>query len=218
MNYEVDTYVEAQKRLPSREMELQTKDGVFYFFKADILGNLISYSTDKNFAANIVTITGKRAFEIINLNRKGIKPDSLHESEKKPEPPKSIDLLDQESLTRFDKRKGGNENKIVRKNENRNRPENRIRNENPRKENSENANKNEGENRNENKRRIVSRNRNEIVSKPNNENANKNESENVIRNESAGRNENANVNRNKRRRRPINKPQQRDDKPQSEKE
>jgi len=218
MNYEVDTYVEAQKRLPSREMELQTKDGVFYFFKADILGNLISYSTDKNFAANIVTITGKRAFEIINLNRKGIKPDSLHESEKKPEPPKSIDLLDQESLTRFDKRKGGNENKIVRKNENRNRPENRIRNESPRKENSENANKNEGENRNENKRRIVSRNRNEIVSKPNNENANKNESENVIRNESAGRNENANVNRNKRRRRPINKPQQRDDKPQSEKE
>ena len=218
MNYEVDTYVEAQKRLPSREMELQTKDGIFYFFKADILGNLISYSTDKNFAANIVTITGKRAFEIINLNRKGIKPDSLHESEKKPEPPKSIDLLDQESLTRFDKRKGGNENKIVRKNENRNRPENRIRNENPRKENSENANKNEGENRNENKRRIVSRNRNEIVSKPNNENANKNESENVIRNESAGRNENANVNRNKRRRRPINKPQQRDDKPQSEKE
>ncbi len=108
LNYEVDAYVESQKRLPSREMELETKDGIFYFFKADILKNLISYSTDKNFAANLVTISGKRAFEIINLNRKGIKPDNLTEPEKKAEPEKPVDLLEQESLTRFDKRRGNN--------------------------------------------------------------------------------------------------------------
>ena len=48
LNYEVDCYVEAQKRLPSREIELETKDGTFYFFKADILSNQVSYSTDKN--------------------------------------------------------------------------------------------------------------------------------------------------------------------------
>ena len=41
LNYEVDCYVEAQKRLPSKEIELETKDGVFYFFKADILSNQI---------------------------------------------------------------------------------------------------------------------------------------------------------------------------------
>ena len=51
LNYEVDCYVEAQKRLPSREIELETKDGTFYFFKADILSNQVSYSTDKNFPA-----------------------------------------------------------------------------------------------------------------------------------------------------------------------
>lgn len=106
LNYEVDDYVEAQKRLPSREIELETKDGSFYFFKADILKNQISYSTDKNFAANIVTITGKRAFEIINMNRKGQRPESLLLAEQKPEPKASADLLDQESLTRFDKNRG----------------------------------------------------------------------------------------------------------------
>lgn len=112
LNYEVDVYVESQKRLPSREIELQTQDGTFYFFKADILKGLISYSTDKNFAANLVTITGKRAFEIIHLNRKGVKPESLLEAEKKNEPKKPVDLLEQESVTRFDKRKNnaGNAN------------------------------------------------------------------------------------------------------------
>lgn len=110
LNYEVDAYVEAQKRLPSREIELETKDGTFYFFKADILKNEITYSTDKNFAANLVTISGRRAFEIINMNRKGMKPESLHEEEKKQEPKKPIDLLEQESLTRFDKHRGSNNN------------------------------------------------------------------------------------------------------------
>ena len=81
LNYEVDCYVEAQKRLPSREIELETKDGTFYFFKADILSNQVSYSTDKNFPANLVTISGKRAFEVISMNKKGMKPDSLLEEE-----------------------------------------------------------------------------------------------------------------------------------------
>ncbi len=103
LNYEVDCYVEAQKRLPSREIELETKDGTFYFFKADILSNQVSYSTDKNFPANLVTISGKRAFEVISMNKKGMKPDSLLEEEKKPEPRKPVDLLEQESVTRFDR-------------------------------------------------------------------------------------------------------------------
>ncbi len=112
LNYEVDCYVEAQKRLPSREIELETKDGTFYFFKADILSNQVSYSTDKNFPANLVTISGKRAFEVISMNKKGMKPDSLLEEEKKPEPRKPVDLLEQESVTRFDRsrnnKEGGN--------------------------------------------------------------------------------------------------------------
>ncbi len=111
MNYEVDTYVEAQKRLPSREIQLETKDSTYFFFKADILSGMVTYSTDKNFAANADTISSKRAFEIINMNRKGLKPDSLNELPAKPVPSKPVDLVEQESLTRFDKRKNGNRNR-----------------------------------------------------------------------------------------------------------
>ena len=109
LNYEVDCYVEAQKRLPSRELELETKDGIFYYFKADILSNQITYSSDRNIPANLVTISGRRAFEIIGLNKRGIKPDALIEETHRPEPKKPVDLLEQESLTRFDRsRKGRN--------------------------------------------------------------------------------------------------------------
>lgn len=105
LNYEVDCYVEAQKRLPSKELELETKDGVFYFFKADILNNRITYSTDKEIPANLVTISGRRAFEIIGLNKRGIKPDSLSEEAHLSEAKKPVDLLEQESLTRFDRKR-----------------------------------------------------------------------------------------------------------------
>lgn len=114
LNYEVDCYVEAQKRLPSREIELETKDGYYYYFKADILNNQITYSSDRNIPANLVTISGKRAFEIIGMNKRGAKPDSLIEEAHVVEPKKPVDLLEQESLTRFDrsrKAKNGGENR-----------------------------------------------------------------------------------------------------------
>lgn len=139
LNYEVDCYVEAQKRLPSKEIELETKDGVFYFFKADILSNQIAYSTDKSIPANLVTISGRRAFEVIGLNKRGIKPESLLEETHRTEPKKPVDLLEQESLTRFDRNRknknggdgnngngngnnGGNRNKKKKKTPN-NRPQ-----------------------------------------------------------------------------------------------
>lgn len=113
LNYEVDVYVESQKRLPSKEITLETTEGTYYFFKADILKGLITYSTDKNFLANEVTITARNAFEVINMNKRGEKPESLTDtntSEQKP-----FDLVEQESLTRFDKRKGNNNRKKKKK-------------------------------------------------------------------------------------------------------
>ena len=104
MNYEVDTYVEAGKRLPSKEITLQTQDAEYYFFKADILAGLVTYSTDKHLAANLVTLTTARVFEIINMNRRGEKPQRLQSAEAA-EPAKPADLVEQESLTRFDKRR-----------------------------------------------------------------------------------------------------------------
>ena len=111
LNYEIDTYVEAQKRLPSKEIALETADGTFYFFKADILKGLIPYSSDKNFIANAATIPARRAFEIINMNKRGEKPESLTDGTSFNESPKTIDFVEQESLTRFDKRKNNRKKK-----------------------------------------------------------------------------------------------------------
>lgn len=105
LNYEADTYVEAVRRLPERHTPLETQDGTFFFFKADILAGLVSYSTDKRMAANLTTITAERAKEIIALNKEGYKPERLDETADN-EPKRPFDLLDQDSLTRFDKAKG----------------------------------------------------------------------------------------------------------------
>ena len=117
LNYEVDAYVECQKRLPSKEITLETADSTYYYFKADILEGTITYSTDKNFLANEVTIPARRAFEIINMNKQGEKPAKLADSGNT-DSHKSKDLLEQESVTRFDKSK--NKKKKKKGGENRN--------------------------------------------------------------------------------------------------
>lgn len=145
MNYEVDTYVEAGKRLPSREITLQTQDGEFYFFKSDILSGTVTYSSDKNIAANLTTISARRAFEIISMNRRNEKPEKLAESER--ENTKSADLVEQESLTRFDKRKKGKKDNRRERNGSEAR-DNEPNSASPEKENrQENANRKNNENR-----------------------------------------------------------------------
>ena len=105
LNYEVDTYMEAARALPERNVTLETMDGTFYFFKADTLAGLVTYSTDRRLAANLVTITAQRAREIIAMNRDGEKPEALCETEQT-ETKTHVDLAEQDDLTRFDKARG----------------------------------------------------------------------------------------------------------------
>ena len=48
LNYEVDDYMEASKRIPSREIILQTQDQDYFLFKTDILAGMVTYSTDNS--------------------------------------------------------------------------------------------------------------------------------------------------------------------------
>lgn len=107
LNFETDVYSEAQKKMPPKDAVLETKDSLYYFFKPDILAGTVTYSTDKRIPANLVTIEVRRAFEIIALNKKGVKVDSLLSESKAAEAarPTYVDLVEQESLTRFDKSK-----------------------------------------------------------------------------------------------------------------
>lgn len=111
LNYEVDDYVEAGKRIPPRDIVLQTQDSDYYQFKTDILAGLITYSTDKHLAANLETISAQRAQQIIAMNRRGEKPLSLLEDNKSKTPNKPKDLLE-DDINRFDKAKHKKKNAL----------------------------------------------------------------------------------------------------------
>lgn len=104
LNFEIDSYAEAHKELPPKDAVLETQDGQFYVFKTDILGRKVTYSTDKHLPANLVTIDADRAIEIIKLNRQGVKPEALSESENTAPASEFGDIIGQDSIARFDKK------------------------------------------------------------------------------------------------------------------
>ena len=136
LNFEVDAYAEAVKRMPSKDIRLETADATYFHFKTDIFKHEITYSTDKSVPANLVTIDVKRAFEIIAMNKAGEKPLKLQrdgEEAANTQVKEFGDIVGQDSLTRFDnkkkkKRKGGKGNNNDRnqngQNENRRKPDN----------------------------------------------------------------------------------------------
>lgn len=108
LNFEVDAYVEVVKKMPPKNIRLETADATYYHFKTDIFKREITYSTDKAIAANLVTLDPERVFEIIAMNKAGEKPLTLlREADAAADAERSAikDLLDQDELTRFDKKK-----------------------------------------------------------------------------------------------------------------
>ena len=123
LNYEVDNYIEAGRKLPGKDIILQTLDNDYYLFKSDILSGQVTYSTAKNMAANLETISAERAHEIIAMNRQGEKPLTLTEDGKAQAEKKPIDLLADADISRFDKSKRQKKNNKNRQNNNRPRPQ-----------------------------------------------------------------------------------------------
>ncbi len=105
LNYEVDCYMEAGKKMPPKDAVLQTADSDYYLFKQDILAGIVTYSTDKRLAANLETISAERALEIVDMNKRGEKPVQLISDGTGKEPQKPKDLLADADISRFDKAK-----------------------------------------------------------------------------------------------------------------
>lgn len=105
LNYEADDYLEASRKLPSREVVLHTADKDYYHFKADILTGMVTYSTEKNTAVDLETIDIQRIQEIIEMNKRGEKPASLLNDGQKKKEHKPKDLLAGADISRFDKNK-----------------------------------------------------------------------------------------------------------------
>jgi cell fate regulator YaaT (PSP1 superfamily) len=114
LNYELDTYLDATKDIPSKEIQLETLDATFYHFKTDVFKRQMTYSSDPHQAANLVVLPIERVKEIIAMNKAGKKPEKLDEktnnSGTKKQEAEFQNVVGQDSLTRFDKKKKSNNN------------------------------------------------------------------------------------------------------------
>ncbi len=71
LNYEVTSYVDAQRDFPSRDTVLRTKDGEAWHQKTDIYRGIYWYSFDRESSANLIPVPVERVREIIEMNRGG---------------------------------------------------------------------------------------------------------------------------------------------------
>ena len=113
LNYEVDLYIEAQGKLPAREITLKTSRAEYRLIKTDALAQLVTYAEIgmKREEASVITISAERAHRITQLNTAAETPFDLLHDEEPAEPAKegkpSKDILSGESLTRFDSQEKG---------------------------------------------------------------------------------------------------------------
>jgi len=123
LNYELDCYIDAQREFPSKEIPLELAGGTAYFTKMEVHAGIYWYSTDQRMAVNLTAVPVARVREIIQLNRKGIKPEKLVVSADIHALERGNDLLLQNSgLERFEstssQRQGkGNKRPFQRRNE-----------------------------------------------------------------------------------------------------
>ena len=125
LNFELDNYIEAIKEFPDKSIHLETENETYYFFKLDAFARKMTYSTAPNAPQNLVEISLDRAKEVIAMNEKGQKPESLSDKSSKNKAP-AIDFtvsVGEGSLTRFD-----NKNKKKRKKKNKNKSTHRAEN------------------------------------------------------------------------------------------
>lgn len=107
LNFELDSYIDAQKDFPSANIPLETEQGQYRFMKADIFGRLMYYIDSKN-GSSPVAVPVDRVREIIQLNKKGKRAPQLLDKSREDinEKPKEYeDVLSPEGLTRFDAQK-----------------------------------------------------------------------------------------------------------------
>jgi cell fate regulator YaaT (PSP1 superfamily) len=112
LNYELDSYLDAIKDFPELGTKIQTDKGPAISVKQDIFKRLIWFSFEES-SAVWIPVSVNRVQDVIELNKKGVKPAILEESEEiaaKSSKPEYSNV--EESLTRFDgSKKQGNKRK-----------------------------------------------------------------------------------------------------------
>ncbi len=128
LNYELDTYQDSLKGMPARDIQLETLNATYYLYSVNPLRKEATYSSAPNMIANLQVITFDRANEVIALNRKGVKPDSLGGIEMSVDAENTLDyenVVGQDDVTRFDKNKRRNRDARTREFNNKSQRDNR---------------------------------------------------------------------------------------------
>jgi len=75
LNYEVTSYIDAQKGFPDKEIVLKTSQGDAFHQKTDIYRGIYWYSFDRQSTLNLFPLPVENVVEIIEANNKGISPE-----------------------------------------------------------------------------------------------------------------------------------------------
>jgi len=108
LNFELASYIDAQKNFPPTHYPLETENGTYFFLKADIFSGTYLYMQQGNTPSNQITVPVQRVAEIQQLNKKGEKPERLllkDDTVVVKELDTFHNVVGQEELTRFDKPK-----------------------------------------------------------------------------------------------------------------
>ena len=108
LSYELDSYLDARKDFPKLNGPLQALDADYFHVKSDILARTMSFSTQPGSMAGLVTLSVGRVREIARLNAEGKKPEKITSDtvySTTEEEPTYINVIGEDSITRFDKAK-----------------------------------------------------------------------------------------------------------------
>ncbi len=118
LNFELDQYIDAIKEFPSANTKLKTGLGRAFHFKTDIFKGKMYFIYEGQMGGAPVALNVDAVKEIIEMNQKGEIPESLTDFEEEiivEETPDYMNVVGQDSLTRFDskrpKRKKGRRKK-----------------------------------------------------------------------------------------------------------
>lgn len=107
LNYEYASYVDARKKFPETNIALEFANFRATHIKTDVYKQTMWYAYRTNDASHILELHVNQVSEIIAQNKKGIKPEKPDAKPQEPAQalPDFDNVVGQESLTRFDKRK-----------------------------------------------------------------------------------------------------------------
>ena len=101
LNYETAAYMDAQSRIPKVHNPLEFEDGLAYLMKTDILREVMYFSYDPSSLANLYPLYAEEVWDIIKMNRNGIKPESL-KNDIAPAAPEFVTAVGDDAINRFD--------------------------------------------------------------------------------------------------------------------